>query len=130
MGGPGLSPRLGTLVFKNPGTRPEGHVSFSGFVAGGHAQIPDHLAPSAEDFLSVLKAVRSGKSFTETIKQDKFAKMVGALGDAVRARTRQALEGASSVSIQQDVRKAQLLIQFSCSDVSLNYSSGVLGRDV
>ena len=72
--------------------------------------------------------MRAGRTSTASAKSTKFARMVKTLAGAARTFMRNAVLACKSLSIQQDVRKAQLLIQFSCSDENLNHTTGCLGQ--
>jgi hypothetical protein len=92
------------------------------------AVIAPHVAPQAAEFAKVQDAVRSGDTCIDGASPNKFRQMVFALAEARRQRVRAALHGATSISLQQDVRKAQLLVRFSCSDETLRRCTGVLGQ--
>lgn len=92
------------------------------------AEVAAHVAPQAADFRKVLDAVRSGDTRIDGASPKKLRQMVFAVAEARRQRVRAALQAAVSTSLQQDVRNAQLLVRFSCSDEALNRSTGVLGQ--
>ena len=54
--------------------------------------------------------------------------MLACLGEATRRRNRKAVLNAESISVQQDLRKAQLLIRFACADKELTEYRGVVGQ--
>lgn len=72
--------------------------------------------------------MRAGRNSTEDIQPTKFTKMLQCFAGASRSVMRSAVLRSRSISIQQDVRKAKLLIQFTCADDRLNLTTGVLGQ--
>ena len=57
-----------------------------------------------------------------------FRKMLFCLAEAARDNLRAALRRAVSASVQQDVRKAQLLLRITCCDEGLRITSAALGQ--
>ena len=89
------------------------------------------LAPTAESFAEVLDAVQAGKHSllaSATEKRMTFRKMLFCLAEAARDNLRAALRRAVSASVQQDVRKAQLLLRITCCDEGLRVTSAALGQ--
>jgi hypothetical protein len=54
--------------------------------------------------------------------------MLQALAGAARTLMQLALFACTSISLQQDVRNAKGLVQFTCADDRLNKTTGVLGQ--
>lgn len=106
--------------------RSASHKSFASFLQRGGGDVADHQAPSAAEFRSTLDSVRNGAGIP--VGRKKHAAMVACLGESVRRRYRKALLEAESTSVQQDVRKSQLLMRFCCADSDLNQTRGVLGQ--
>lgn len=86
------------------------------------------VAPSEGDFAQVMEAVWTGRAETDACGRWKLRKMLWCLAEAQRNRLRAAISGAASMSIQQDVRDGLLAVTFTCCDLELSSSSGVLGH--
>ena len=88
-------------------------------------------APSADDFLAVLDAVRSRNSHQPlrcVAGRMKMRKMMFCLSEAMRALDRVAWKEASCMTIMQDVRRGRLLIRYRCSSLDMSTRCGVLGQ--
>ena len=90
------------------------------------------VAPSAENFLALLKLIRANKSCTYNTlidigKRKKLRRMTWCLAEARRSMYRDQILKAVSSNLHQDSRKGRLAIRFQCCGNALSPTAGVLG---
>ena len=92
------------------------------------------LAPPLSEFQDCLFAIHSGShNFSSTTdaapdQRMRFRRLVFCLAEAKRNQVRASLRQSLSASVQQDVRKAQLLVRVTSCDADLNICSAPLGQ--
>ena len=86
------------------------------------------VAPTQRQFADVMEAVFRGDAEISTCGSWKFRCMLWCLAEAHRNRLRERMSRSVCMSVQQDVRKGQLLVKFTSVDASLECSHGVLGQ--
>ena len=92
------------------------------------------LAPSQRECEEVMFALHSGQHKLlsqgpdDPDRRKHFRKMTYCLAEARRNQVRSALRDSLSASVQQDVRKAQLLVRITSCDSDLNVTSAPLGQ--
>ena len=86
------------------------------------------------DFQDCLFQIHSGShNFSSTTdaapdQRMRFRRLVFCLAEAKRNQVRASLRQSLSASVQQDVRKAQLLVRVTSCDADLNICSAPLGQ--
>ena len=76
---------------------------------------------------SLQSGLRPSGDSADTCGRKKLGNLQFCLGEAARARTRQALRDAVSLSIMQDGRHGQLLMRYCAVDANLSVRKGLLG---
>ena len=122
---------LSTSLFKRHAATPV-HKECAGNTSKGLAA-SFGLAPPLSMFHDCLFAIHSGShNFNSTDgapdQRMRFRRLVFCLAEAKRNQTRASLRQSLSSSVQQDVRKAQLLLRVTSCDADLNICSAPLGQ--